>query len=269
MDVLAVIHGDEARSGIFAPAAEARGHAIEEWSIGSGSPPPRPLDHYGAVIVFGGAMHADQDHLHPWLRDENLLLEELLDRHVPLLGVCLGAQLIARAAGGRVGPVAGARGRLVPRRADAGGAHRPGPRRAAARFEAFQWHYYTYELPPGAVELARVAGLHAGVPARRRGLGHPVPPRGDARADRGLVREDPEEGEEIPGGPDALLEATRPRIERWNELGRTSAPASSRPPRACGPRPKRRSRRRRTEPPSSSRSAGSSAWRDHSCQEPG
>ena len=51
MDVLAVIHGDEARSGIFGPAAAARGHAIEEWSIGSGSPPSRPLDHDGAVIV--------------------------------------------------------------------------------------------------------------------------------------------------------------------------------------------------------------------------
>ena len=44
MDVLAVIHGDEVRSGVFADAAAAAGHHIEEWSIAWGTPPPRPLE---------------------------------------------------------------------------------------------------------------------------------------------------------------------------------------------------------------------------------
>src|SRR5690349_14018973 len=102
MNVLALIHGDEVRSGVFADAAAARGDRIEEWSLAWGTPPPRPVDEYGAVIVFGGAMHADQDHLHPWLREETLLIQRLLNTGVPVLGVCLGAQLLARAAGAPV-----------------------------------------------------------------------------------------------------------------------------------------------------------------------
>jgi GMP synthase (glutamine-hydrolysing) len=220
VDVLAVIHGDEARSGIFGPAAEARGHAIEEWSVGSGSPPPRPLDHYGAVIVFGGAMHADQDHLHPWLHDETLLLQELLDRHVPLLGVCLGAQLIARAAGGRVSRMREPEVGWYPVELTGQGSRDPVFASLPARFDAFQWHFYTYELPPGAVELARSPVCTQAFRLGDAAWGVQFHPEVKLAQIEGWSREDPEEGEEIPGGPEALLEATYPRIERWNELGR-------------------------------------------------
>jgi len=47
-----------------------------------------------ASLVFGGAMHADQDDHHPWLREEDLFLQRLLDLHMPVLGICLGAQLL-------------------------------------------------------------------------------------------------------------------------------------------------------------------------------
>jgi GMP synthase-like glutamine amidotransferase len=217
MDVLAVIHGAEVRSGVFAEAAAARGDRIEEWSIASGSPPPRPLDHYGAVIVFGGAMHADQDHMHPWLRDETLLLEELLDRHVPLLGVCLGAQLIARAAGAPVGPsrepeVGWYEVELTP-------AARNDPLfgSVAPRFDAFQWHFYTYGLPAGAVELARSPVCTQAFRLGDAVWGVQFHPEVTVTQVEDWTRE---EAEEIPGGVEALLEATYPRIARWNELGR-------------------------------------------------
>jgi GMP synthase (glutamine-hydrolysing) len=218
VDVLAVIHGDEARSGIFAPAAEARGHTIEEWSIGSGSRPSRALDHYGAVIVFGGAMHADQDHLHPWLRDENLLLEELLDRGVPLLGVCLGAQLIAKAAGGWVGPVDEPEVGWYPVELTPEGRTDPVLGALPRSFEAFQWHYYTYGLPAGAVELARSPVCTQAFRLGEAVWGIQFHPEVTLEQITGWC-DDGEE--EIPCGADALLEATRPRIERWNELGRT------------------------------------------------
>jgi GMP synthase (glutamine-hydrolysing) len=218
MDVLAVIHGDEARSGVFADAAAARGDRIEEWSIAPGSPPPRPLDHYGAVIVFGGAMHADQDHLHPWLRDETLLLEELLDRHVPLLGVCLGAQMIARASGAPVGPVDQPEVGWYEVELTPAARNDPVFGSLPARFDAFQWHFYTYGLPAGAIELARSPACTQAFRLGDAAWGIQFHP--EVTLDQ-IELWSREEGEEIPGGPEALLEATYPRIERWNALGRS------------------------------------------------
>src|SRR6266508_1823881 len=79
MDVLAVIHGDKVRAGVFADVVAARGHRLAEWSLAWETALPRPLDAYSAVLVFGGAMHADQDRHHPWLREENMFLQRLLD----------------------------------------------------------------------------------------------------------------------------------------------------------------------------------------------
>ena len=102
MKVLSVVHGPEARAETFAPVIERAGHNLDEWSFAWGTPPPAPLESYDAYFVFGGAMHPDQDALHEWLSDETRWLEWLLAERRPVLGVCLGVQLLARAAGARV-----------------------------------------------------------------------------------------------------------------------------------------------------------------------
>src|SRR5438552_17218048 len=94
MNVLAVIHGTNARAGVFGEAVTEAGHRLEEWSLAWGTPPPRPIDDYGAVLVFGGSMHADQDDRHPWLREENLFIQRLLDRRVPPFRGWLRVQLV-------------------------------------------------------------------------------------------------------------------------------------------------------------------------------
>jgi GMP synthase (glutamine-hydrolysing) len=153
--VLSVIHQPDAASGVFADAARERGAELTQWNIAAGSPPPAPPESYHAVLVFGGAMHVDQEDRHVWLREENSLLQGLLERGAPVLGVCLGAQLIAKAAHAKVGP---AREReigwydveLTPEAADD-----PIFSGLPERFAAFQWHSYAFELPPGGVALAR------------------------------------------------------------------------------------------------------------------
>ena len=78
--------------GVFGDEAGARGPRGRHLVARVGQPRRRrPIDDYGAVMIFGGSMHADQDDRHPWLREENFFLQRLLDLHIPLLGVCLGA----------------------------------------------------------------------------------------------------------------------------------------------------------------------------------
>ena len=102
-------------------------------------------------MVFGGAMHPDQDAEHPWLADEAAFIREAIDREVPLLGVCLGAQLIARAVGAHVGPAATSEVGWHEVTVNDTGLADPVLGVLPAHVDAFQWHYYGFELPAGAV----------------------------------------------------------------------------------------------------------------------
>jgi GMP synthase (glutamine-hydrolysing) len=215
--VLSVIHGSEARTELFAPVVQDAGHSLDEWSFAWGRPPAQPLDSYDAVLVFGGAMHADQDSHHPWLREETMWLQQVLDRHQPMLGVCLGVQLIARAAGSWVGPVESGPeiGWHGVELTDAGAAD-PVLGSLPRTFEALQWHHYTYGLPAGAVELAR---SDACTQAFRLGEAcwgvqfHPEVTRTQLEGWL-LDKDDP------PPDAESLRAETPAKIGHWNELGR-------------------------------------------------
>jgi GMP synthase (glutamine-hydrolysing) len=213
MDVLAVIHGEQVRAGVFGDAVEARGHRLDEWSHAWGTPLPRPLDAYGAVLVFGGAMHADQEGHHPWLREENFFLQRLLDLRKPVLGVCLGAQLLAKAAGAPVGPAPEPEigWFSVDLTDDAAGDPVLGD--LPARFDAFQWHYYKHGVPAGAVELARNDLCTQAFRLGDCAWGVQFHPEVTLAQVEAWMEED----EPVPPG---LLDETRARIGDWNELGK-------------------------------------------------
>ena len=102
MRVLSIVHQTDAAAGVFADAVVESGHEHDEWLISESPEPPSPVESYGAVLVFGGAMHVDQEDRHGWLREERQLLQELVADDVPVLGVCLGGQLLAQAMGAEV-----------------------------------------------------------------------------------------------------------------------------------------------------------------------
>ena len=218
MNVLAVIHGEKVRAGVFADVVAGRNHRLEEWSLAWGRPLPRPLDDYGAVLVFGGAMHADQELHHPWLREENLLLQQLLDRHVPVLGVCLGAQLLAKAVHADVRPAPapeiGWSEVTLTEAAEDDALLGALPR----RFDAFQWHFYEYGLPAGAVELARSAVCSQAFRLGRWAWGVQFHPEVTFEQVRDWIAE---ERADLPVDPDELERETERRIVHWQELGRT------------------------------------------------
>jgi GMP synthase-like glutamine amidotransferase len=139
---------------VFADVAAERGDEIEEWSLAWGTPPPQPLDEYDAVFAFGGVMQVHEEHYHPWLREENMLIQRFLDQGTPFLGICLGGQLLAKAAHAPVTratqpEVGWCPIDLLP----AAGAD-PLFERLPRRLTALQWHYFRFGLPGGAVPLA-------------------------------------------------------------------------------------------------------------------
>jgi GMP synthase (glutamine-hydrolysing) len=213
MRVLAVTHGPSVGSGVFADAVREAGHDLDEWCVPVAGEAPR--DGHDALIVLGGGMHADEEELHPWLVPELRFIERALRRGTPLLGVCLGAQLVARAAGGRVvrapAPEVGWHEVELSRdgRAD------PVLSSAPARFEAFQWHHYTWELP-AATELARGGGLSQAYRLGETTWGVQFHPEVTAAQIDRWIAEDPDD---VPDD-DALRAATRGRIGAWNRLGR-------------------------------------------------
>ena len=216
MDVLSVVHGQEARTELFAPVAVEAGHRLDEWSFAWNTAPPRPLESYDAVFVFGGAMHADQDAWHPWLRDEARWLQGLPERRVPTLGICLGVQLLARAAGSWVGPLPEPEiGWLEVELTDAGVSD-PVLGSLPRSFEAFQWHHYTYGLPDGAVELARSSACTQGFRLGEACWGVQFHPEVTEPQLEGWFS-DPDDP---PPDPGALRLETRARIGGWNDLGR-------------------------------------------------
>jgi GMP synthase (glutamine-hydrolysing) len=159
MRVLSVVHDPAATGGggLFEHVVVERGDHLDRWVVADGDAAPADPSHWDAVMVFGGAMHPDQDAEHPWLTNELAFIEQGLARGVPTLGVCLGSQLIARATGAWVGPAGTAEVGWFSVDVSDDGAADPVLGVLPPRVDAFQWHYYTFELPDGAVELARSA----------------------------------------------------------------------------------------------------------------
>lgn len=157
MTVLVLQHVDQEGPGRIRTALAAAGHEVAVLRPDSGdSVPPVPGD-YAGVVVMGGPMGlADADEL-PFLRAEQLLLAECVLAGVPVLGVCLGAQLLAAALGSAVRtggdwelgwhPI-----HLAPAaEQDLLFADLP------AAIPALHWHRDRFDLPPGAVGLASSA----------------------------------------------------------------------------------------------------------------
>jgi len=152
--VLSVTHGPTVPGGVFDEAVEASGHVLERWSVPDGTSPERAR-RYDAVMVFGGSQHPDEDDRFAWLEREEEFLQDALAERVPIFGVCLGAQMLARAAGASVRPAHVAEIGWLDVSLTAAGADDPVLGVLPPSATVFQWHHYTFDVPAGAVELAR------------------------------------------------------------------------------------------------------------------
>jgi GMP synthase-like glutamine amidotransferase len=221
MEILSVIHGGEVRAGVFADPVRRRGHSLTEWSAPSGFALPRPLEQYDAVFVFGGLMHPDQEDEHAWLRDEDVLIRRLLELETPFFGVCLGGQLLAKAADAWIGPAAQPEIGWFPLELTDEAPDDPLFAALPRSFDAFQWHYYAFDVPDGAVELARNDVCSQAFRLGERAWAVQFHPEVTLAQVEGWI-DDPDDP--CPE-PEALRAETRRRIDGWNRLGYAMADA--------------------------------------------
>jgi GMP synthase (glutamine-hydrolysing) len=141
---------------------------------------------------------------------------------VPLMGVCLGSQLLAEAAGTRARRASEPEIGWFDVAVTAEGEADPVMGPLAPRFEAFQWHSYETPLPAGATALARSAVCLQAYRLGALAWGiqfHAEVSAQDAESWIDGYRED-EDAVRIGLDPDAFRARTRARIDAWNELGR-------------------------------------------------
>lgn len=141
--------------GNIARWAEARDFRIDVTRLFAADPLPRAGE-LDWLVVMGGPMSVHDEHEHPWLPRERELIGEAIARGRTVLGVCLGAQQLAAALGAPVYPHRLKEIGWFPIEGVA--SHGPFAGLFAGASEVFHFHGDTFDLPAGAVHLARSAG---------------------------------------------------------------------------------------------------------------
>lgn len=151
-------HAPEDDLGCIAPWLAARGHAVTRSGLYEGEHAGDALpalDEFDVLLVMGGAMNVDEESRHPWLAGEKAFIRSVLaDRRKRVLGICLGAQLIAEQLGAQVGRNRETEiGWFDVVLTEAGRAFAP-LAEWPARTRFFHWHGDAFGLPAGATRLA-------------------------------------------------------------------------------------------------------------------
>ena len=152
--VLVIRHSEIDQPGVFGAAMDDAGIAWQACDPWRGEPFP-PLESCDAVLAMGGPQQADEEQLHPWLVAEKALLRDAVAEGLPVLGVCLGSQLLADAHGGSVGPLPQGEVGILDYRLTAAGRADPLFAGLPAAPLTMQWHLYAVtRLPADAALLA-------------------------------------------------------------------------------------------------------------------
>ncbi|MEX0922849.1 MAG: type 1 glutamine amidotransferase [Rhodovibrionaceae bacterium] len=159
MRILVVMHHNNAPSGVCGQAILERAGFYDSYlpTEGYASPAPHELrdlpetpEGYDGLLILGGVMDAWNDEVYPHLGKTVALIRDFAAADKPVLGICLGCQLIARAFGGKVYRLPAEEVGFLPLETTGAGKRDRLLQGLAERPHIFQWHQDTYDLPEGA-----------------------------------------------------------------------------------------------------------------------
>lgn len=132
----------------------ARGFQTRVIDLSRGDTVPEDPAEFDAIVVLGGPMNVDEESKFPYLKSEKELIRAALQRNVPLMGICLGAQLLARVCGAEV--IASSRREVgvFPVQLTPEGQTDPLFAGVPREYPVYQWHEDMFEIPKGAARLA-------------------------------------------------------------------------------------------------------------------
>jgi GMP synthase (glutamine-hydrolysing) len=156
LKILVVRHEKCSSLGMLKPAIARNNIPIHYLNVAEDIKLSEPITHYSHIIILGGAASAYEDGQYPYLRHEFQLVEAAIAARIPIVGICLGSQILAQVLGAKV--YRGALGRevgwcdisLLP-----AAEHDPLLKNFPQLFRVFQFHQDTFDTPSGCVPLAK------------------------------------------------------------------------------------------------------------------
>ncbi len=150
--VLTIINIADDPTGYIGEILEEHGIAYDVIDA-SLQPIPNPTD-YSALVVFGGPQNANEDEKYPYFLPEKAALRTAVEQKIPVLGICLGGQMLASVLGGIVKKHTITEIGFSEVQCTDEGRHDPLYEGLAGYQLVYQWHEDTFAIPPGAVRLA-------------------------------------------------------------------------------------------------------------------
>jgi GMP synthase (glutamine-hydrolysing) len=151
--ILIVKHVTQEGAGVIEEFFRSDGWELAIVELGNGEKLPESPDEFAAMIVLGGPMNVYEVGPYPFLEEEEHLLRKALIAEIPVLGICLGAQLLAKTCGAKVKKASHAEIGWHTAGVTEEGRKDTLFRGLSRQLHVFQWHEDTFEIPAGGTML--------------------------------------------------------------------------------------------------------------------